>query len=113
MLDAAFPGSRFILTVRDPDEWWRSVESYVLRTRADDTAMRERYLKHTGCERFEREGLLAAFHRHNAELREYFAGRDEFLEFRSGADGWEPLCAFLGVEVPQVPFPHANRQAYG
>ena len=22
--------------------------------------------------------------------------------------GWEPLCKFLGVDVPNVPFPHAN-----
>ena len=29
------------------------------------------------------------------------------LEFRLG-DGWEPLCKFLGVEVPDVPFPRVN-----
>lgn len=23
-------------------------------------------------------------------------------------DGWEPLCRFLGKEVPDEPFPHAN-----
>ncbi|MGH2865233.1 MAG: sulfotransferase, partial [Solirubrobacteraceae bacterium] len=23
-------------------------------------------------------------------------------------DGWEPLCEFLGVEVPDGPLPHAN-----
>ena len=22
--------------------------------------------------------------------------------------GWEPLCAFLGVLVPDTPFPHVN-----
>jgi len=22
--------------------------------------------------------------------------------------GWEPLCAFLGVEIPSTPFPHKN-----
>lgn len=24
------------------------------------------------------------------------------------ADGWEPLCEFLGCEVPDGPFPHVN-----
>jgi hypothetical protein len=24
------------------------------------------------------------------------------------AMGWEPLCEFLGVPVPDVPFPHVN-----
>ena len=23
-------------------------------------------------------------------------------------EGWEPLCKFLGVEVPSKPFPHKN-----
>ena len=23
-------------------------------------------------------------------------------------EGWEPLCRFLGVPVPQTPFPHVN-----
>jgi len=23
-------------------------------------------------------------------------------------DGWEPLCKFLGKDVPDVPFPHKN-----
>ena len=31
----------------------------------------------------------------------------ERLEYRMG-DGWEPLCKFLGKEVPEVPFPRAN-----
>ena len=26
----------------------------------------------------------------------------------SPADGWEPLCEFLEVPVPDAPFPHVN-----
>lgn len=26
-------------------------------------------------------------------------------------EGWEPLCSFLGVPVPDVPFPRVNSQA--
>jgi hypothetical protein len=26
-------------------------------------------------------------------------------------DGWKPLCRFLGVPVPDVPFPHLNEAA--
>lgn len=29
------------------------------------------------------------------------------LEYKFG-DGWEPLCEFLGKEVPDVPFPRLN-----
>ena len=27
------------------------------------------------------------------------------------ADGWEPLCKFLGRPVPRTPFPHVNESA--
>lgn len=27
------------------------------------------------------------------------------------AEGWEPLCAFLGVPVPDEPFPNMNDRA--
>ena len=26
------------------------------------------------------------------------------------ADGWGPLCEFLGVPVPDTPFPHKNKK---
>lgn len=32
---------------------------------------------------------------------------DRLLEW-SADEGWEPLCKFLGKEVPDMPFPHAN-----
>lgn len=34
----------------------------------------------------------------------------EFLEFNV-KQGWEPLCAFLGKEVPDIPFPRVNDSA--
>ncbi|GAA2145716.1 hypothetical protein GCM10009727_46430 [Actinomadura napierensis] len=40
--------------------------------------------------------------------REIPAGR--LLEFEA-AQGWEPLCAFLGVPVPDEPFPRSNDRA--
>lgn len=32
---------------------------------------------------------------------------EKLLDYRLG-DGWEPLCEFLGVPVPDEPFPHHN-----
>jgi hypothetical protein len=32
---------------------------------------------------------------------------DRLLVFEV-ADGWEPLCAFLGADVPDGPFPRTN-----
>ena len=33
--------------------------------------------------------------------------KDKLLEYKLGS-GWEPLCAFLGKDIPQIPFPHIN-----
>lgn len=37
---------------------------------------------------------------------------DRLLEW-SIEDGWEPLCKFLGKEIPNEPFPHANATGLG
>jgi len=35
---------------------------------------------------------------------------DRLVDWQPG-DGWEPLCAALGVPVPDAPFPHVNTTA--
>ena len=48
----------------------------------------------------------------NAYLNVYKEARevipkDRLLEFKL-EQGWEPLCKFLGNEIPPTPFPHIN-----
>lgn len=113
LLDEAYPGSRFVLTRREPERWWRSVEQWLLVTHPHDEGKTGRYLTQLKAERIEREAFIAAYRAYDAEVRGYFAGRDDFLaiDFEAG-EGWEPLCTFLGLPVPDAPFPHANRQEY-
>lgn len=113
LLDEAFPGSRFILTSRSADSWWRSVEQWLTRTHPQDEGKRWRYFRQLGVDRIERHAFIAAYSRHNTEIRHYFSGRSDFLEidFEQGI-GWEQLCDFLGCEIPSVPIPHENRQFY-
>jgi hypothetical protein len=57
----------------------------------------------------DREHVIACYLEHNAEVRRLVPpGR--LLEYQVG-QGWEPLCAFLGVPVPQRPFPRLNDRA--
>lgn len=52
----------------------------------------------------------SAYERHYREIRE-LVPPEQLLDFKL-ADGWEPLCKFLGKEVPEgVKFPHANDAA--
>ena len=58
---------------------------------------------------FDAQVVAAAMERHNQEVREAVpAGR--LLEWNP-ADGWEPLCEFLELPVPQWPIPHINDSA--
>lgn len=59
---------------------------------------------------FDVKRYVAAYHRHHADVRRYFAGRPHsLLEMNLvEGDGWETLCPFLGLPAPAVPFPHLN-----
>ena len=49
------------------------------------------------------------YREHYASVRKMVPG-ERLLEYRLGS-GWEPLCAFLGKEVPDVEFPRVNETA--
>jgi hypothetical protein len=57
----------------------------------------------------EREAMIDAYERHNERVRERIPP-ERLVEWRPG-DGWAPLCAALGVAVPDEPFPHVNTTA--
>jgi hypothetical protein len=49
---------------------------------------------------------LTAYRRVNPEARETVPPEQLLVFTPSG--GWEPLCDFLGVPVPDAPFPRSN-----
>ena len=53
---------------------------------------------------------ISAFDRHNAEVEAVDVPADRLLVYEV-KEGWGPLCEFLGVEVPDEPFPHLNDTA--
>jgi hypothetical protein len=58
-----------------------------------------------GCAYFDRSLFTEAYKVHDDRVREYFAGRDDCLVLNVRELGWEPVCAFLGKPVPDLPFP--------
>lgn len=108
-LDDWFPGSRFILTRRPAAAWIRSQVKDFATT---ETPMRRWiYGEDAGCPEGNEEVYVARYERHNREVLEYFKDRPDDLlvmDIPEDAD-WGRLCAFLGHEVPDEPFPHANR----
>ena len=103
-LEEWFPGSKFILTTRDVDNWETSFERSVLRTPIQKV---HRAITKT---LYGMAGQREAFLAHNETVIEYFSGRQDFLvvDWEAG-DGWAQLCPFLGKPIPDKPFPHRNK----
>lgn len=113
-----YPDAKVILSVRDPRRWYESVASTIYpasrRSRSDRASawremVEEMIWRGTFGGRFEEmDAAIEVFERHNAEVARTVPP-ERLLEFRV-QDGWEPLCGFLGVPVPEEPFPHANER---
>ena len=50
--------------------------------------------------------MLDVLAKHEAEVKRSIPAR-RLLVFNV-AEGWDPLCRFLGVPVPETPFPRTN-----
>jgi len=106
-LDEKYPGSKFIMTIRSPESW---IASQVKDFGLTETPMR-RWIYGVGCPEGNEDVYVARYERHNREVLEYFADRPDdllILELPKG-HGWPELCGFLGVDIPEKPFPHANK----
>lgn len=117
-LSALFPDALVVLTVRESAEaWWKSANATILEKNrqpvspGDPLAVSSGMIAEMMSLRFtpdwnDRDSALAAYERHNASVRDRVApGR--LLEWKPD-DGWAPLCAGLGLPVPDTPFPHKN-----
>ena len=114
-IDYKFPGSKFVLMLRDLDSWLDSMayaaEIFPVVSRDEDIKIMRRMTIYEAVG-FEREKFIAAYYRHHADVRRYFAGRSDLLEMSIvEGEGWEKLCPFLGLPTPDDPFPHAHKRA--
>jgi hypothetical protein len=127
-LAAANPYAKVLLSTRPTERWWSSYEATIHTLLSmqpsempEDVALPpelEAMMAMVQATMFDRsfhtddytaltaEDLQAAYERHNDAVRAA-APVDRFLEF-DVVQGWEPLCAFLGVPVPSEPFPNVN-----
>ena len=108
VLDEQYPGSRFILTTRDIDDWMDSRRRHVLRNRE----RKERGEYDGTFLEIEPDRWRRQFVDHHRRVEEYFAGRDDLLRMSiTGGDGYDVLCPFLDVPPPDTPFPWRHRDA--
>jgi hypothetical protein len=115
-LSVRFPESRFVLTLRNLEDWLRSCEKFF----AEPPVGEEHYVAYASLIRnrvygritFDRTAFERAYLRHVGEVRDWFRNEKSvrLLEIDIPAGrGWDELCRFLGRGNPTIPFPHMNR----
>lgn len=121
----AYPEAKVVLTTRDPEKWWQSMEAVIWPTRTLFPAWLKRAIpftqrwtdmveklvwKNTFDGKFlDKAHAIAVFNDHVEEVNAY-CDPERLLVFEV-AQGWEPLCDFLDVPVPSGSFPHLNDTA--
>lgn len=113
-LAEAYPDAKIILTERDPDAWFDSTQATIFAQDLGGEGATEpfpRMARKVVAELFDyqlhdRAKCISVFKAHNAQVRQAF-GPERLLVYEV-AQGWGPLCAFLGVAVPDGPMPKVN-----
>jgi hypothetical protein len=125
-----YPDAKVLLSVRDAEKWepsfretiWNmcfggEVLNLVSRARAQVDPQWDRYLKLVDRMFWGPQGTFAAGHETPAQMIAQFEAHNELVKANvpperllvwSVTEGWEPLCEFLGVAVPDEPLPHVN-----
>jgi hypothetical protein len=111
----AFPDALILLSVRDPDAWWKSASStifYGMARSIDEspdtpwTQMAARMVTSFSPDWRQEAAAKSAFLAYNESVRQT-APADRLLEWQA-SDGWAPICERLGLAVPDERFPHVN-----
>ena len=109
-----YPNAKVLLSVRDPEKWFESTQATVLSPQMtgmqDGSPLKEFFDKavwrHLGARANDRDFMIALFNRHIEEVKRQIP-KERLLVF-DAREGWAPLCKFLGVPVPETPFPQTN-----
>jgi hypothetical protein len=112
-LIAHYPDAKVILSLRDPDRWFESTQETIFAARspgmmppAPFKPFFDMIYEKIGVDLHDRDAMVAYFKRHNEDVTRTVPP-ERLLVFEA-KQGWEPLCAFLGVPVPDTPYPSEN-----
>lgn len=116
-LNAAYPQAKFVLTQRDPEKWVESFSHTIYKLIYAPDAVPEELqewlalgvdvIAGTGFPPgLDRAALISAFNAHNEAVKALIP--PERLLVYQVKEGWAPLCAYLGLPVPDEEFPRTN-----
>ena len=114
-----YPDARVVLSERDPERWYESIMNTIypgsLKAKESEDAAVQAFADmafeliwdgtfHGRVE--DREHAIDVYQAHNDYVKKQVP-RNRLLVFEA-AQGWEPLCRFLGCAVPDEPYPRTN-----
>jgi hypothetical protein len=116
-LAETYPEAKFVHTTRSPQSWAASFSETIyefLKGKADAPAEMQPWLEMAESV-ITKTGFPSGLSKQ--ELEDRFVAHSKAVQAAVPAhrlltfdvkDGWKPLCDFLGVPVPQGPFPRTN-----
>jgi hypothetical protein len=120
-LATTFPGAKVLLNVRPADRWYASFSQTVKRLIEHRTLVLEpsflpvlEFAQRMIAERdfddsmSDESTMISLFHARTSEVESAIPS-ERLLKF-DVSEGWEPLCRFLDVPVPDGEFPRVNDQ---
>lgn len=129
-LDAAYPGSKFILTIRDnPEQWYRSITQFhakkfgrgnipTVHDLKEANYIRKGFMYNTvrlhktpDNDPYNKEILIKHYEDHNRMIIEYFKDRpnDLLVINLKAPNAYQKFLAFIGLESPYENFPWVNK----
>lgn len=129
-LDKAFPNSKFILSIRDPEQWYNSMVNHMARRITNSNRIptvkelkefRDGYywksmVKNQFApleEPFNKEAQIKSFNAYNRTIIEYFENTGKLLVLDvSEVNDYSRFCNFIGIHQIKDSFPWKNRGVY-
>lgn len=109
-LATKYQKAKVILTVRDPEQWFASASTTIFPAAKERRGDKPNVIDMLFQGRqFEKDHAISVFNSHIRRIKEVIP--PERLLVYHVKEGWEPLCRFLNVEIPDNVFPHRNAQA--
>lgn len=115
-LDQTYSNSQFVLTKRKSENWIRSYKNMLKKQENSKEELNEirRILYGLPFPEVSEAQLIQRYEKHNSDVENYFRDRPRDLLIIDWEEtgSWDELCNFLGKEIPNTPFPHANKGQY-
>jgi len=116
---AWYPDAKVILSERDPERWYESVMNTIYPFSAAAREIEDPMVQRRVQMVFEviwdgvfdgrmddKDHVIGVYLAHNQAVKDEVP--EEKLLVHQASDGWPPLCEFLGVAVPDEPYPRVN-----